>query len=115
MPKKKKTLKQKMQADQRRQTTTDVMVSSEKFTKDTTTKGNTQEHTPTSSSVSFSLPSSHAKKRPEVREERHHQSTSIAVDANEYSYLSKDLLKTSILTFLIVIAEIVIKFFFERG
>lgn len=107
MPKKKKTLKQKMQADQRRQPTTAVRTSSE----------NSPQTIPqpahTSASTSFSLPTTHAKKHRESREQA--RTTAIAIDTNEYAYLSKDILKTTLLTSLIVIAELVMKFFFERG
>jgi hypothetical protein len=106
MPKKKKTLKQKMQADQRRDVTKSVTTSHEPSP---STAAN-----PAASGVSFSIPAAHTKKHNE-RPVAQPRTTAIAIDTNEYTYLSKDLIKTSVLSLLIVVAELAIKFFFERG
>lgn len=114
MPKKTKTLKQKKQADQRRQVSPESSSAKASSAKKTThisqTMATTHVHQTT-----FSLPTTAIK--PSIHKTPVHasQATTIAIDTSDYSYLGKDLLKTGLLTIGIVVAELVFKLFFERG
>jgi hypothetical protein len=83
MPKKKKTLKQKIQSDQR------------------------QREPSNAQSYSLPTPATHVLEKT-VKPVRTH------VITTDYSYLSRDLSKTAILTGLIIIGELLIRFF-TRG
>lgn len=95
MPKKKKTLKHKLQTDKRRQETA---VSSETMQRDTAT---------------FSLPQSYIKKAPASSPRLADKPTVITTHA--YNYLGRDLLKTTLLTGSIIVIEILIRYYLERG
>jgi hypothetical protein len=113
MPKKKKTLKQKMQTDQRRQSDPKVLTSPNASNNTLpTASGHVERPTETASGM-FSLPTDYSKKNKETVATRTAQASAITISTNEYSYLGKDLLKTGFLTIIIVLAELVIKFVFE--
>ena len=111
MPKKKKTREQKIQADMRRQSPVSkpqVRVSDQQ--KQTTPT----EVTPQIQQATFSLSKEYTP--------RHHPGTpkdlvqeSQAIHTNSYKYLAPDLIKTVFLTSSIIVAELLIKFFAERG
>lgn len=100
MPKKKKTLKQKLQTDKRRQLTT---VSAD--------------HTEESvTSPTFSLPQDYIKTTSAKRTTIKHTPTQVTnIQTHEYKYLRRDLIKTSMLTTSIVVLEIILRYVFERG
>lgn len=92
MPKKKKTRKQKIVSDQRRQTS------------------------PTVSHVSKVTLSEHPKERPttpSIHPEQVVQKPTLshAIATNDYLYLSRDLLRIATLTGVIVIIELLLRFF----
>ncbi len=96
MPKKKKTLKHKLQTDKRRQ---DASVSSDPI----------QSESPT-----FSLPQSYMVKKPSPS--RTPASPKPAtITTHEYNYLRRDLFKTTLLTGSIIVIEILIRYYLERG
>ncbi|MGH7203897.1 MAG: hypothetical protein ACREHC_05630 [Candidatus Levyibacteriota bacterium] len=115
MPKKKKTLKQKMQADQLRQGNPKVVTSPPTPEPLHAAASGQEQRSPETQSGMFSLPTDYSKKHKETVKPHSMPVSTIAISTNEYSYLSKDLLKTGFLTIIIVLAELVIKFVFERG
>jgi hypothetical protein len=112
MPKKKKTRKQKMQTDQRRQMTQQLSPSQASVQTPVHADNEPQEATE-SHAGTFSLPKSFtftsAKKTQAVAAPQ--QRT--AIITNEYHYIGTDLLKTVLLTASIIIAELVIRFAFK--
>ena len=102
MPKTKKTLKQKRQADQRRHVTSTVISTSEKVV--TKTSG---QQLPDASAISFALPHPTSHKHVPVKEHPVKEKT-LAINTNEYSHVSRDLLKTTLLTVVIIVAELLI-------
>ena len=113
MPKKKKTREQKIQSERRRQTP--VSTPQLRATEQSVPKADTAEPTPQIQQATFSLPKEYiVKKHPGIpkgltQEETH------AISTRSYKYLGPDLLKTLSLTGFIIVAELLIKFFFERG
>lgn len=95
MPKKKKTLKHKLQTDKRRQETT---VGQESVQSETGT---------------FSLPQSYVAKKESPRKKI--TPTTQTISTHEYAYLGRDLLKTTLLTGSIICIEILIRYYIERG
>jgi hypothetical protein len=89
MPKKKKTRKQKMQSDQRRQT---ITISAQPI--------------PNHEKIERETPSPTTTVAPTAKPIVRH-----AILTGEYQYLSGDLLKTAVLTCSIVLAELLIHFF----
>lgn len=109
MPKKKKTLKQKLKTEQRHQVSTLDRNSEE---------ASSVENHASSESVgqTFSLPQSYLNSRQSGK--RNTSQTSVqttAIETHEYKYLGMDLLKTFLLTSSIVIVELILRFVFERG
>ncbi len=117
MPKKKKTRKQKLQADARRQMIPSVSSSSTPVlpAQEPTQPQETNER----SESTFSLPKSYTTKSPptkKLHEEKIHTSTqTVSIATHGYQYLAHDLRKTAFLTSAIVVAELLIRFIFERG
>jgi|SRR6185437_887913 len=104
MPKKRKTRKEKITHEQKRQRVHDSTSSIVSSTQTSTQ----QEPQSTSSSMTFSLPDI-KQKSPEVIKAKHSQPVNIST--NEYGYLSNDLTRTALLTGAIVFAELFIKLF----
>lgn len=115
MPKKKKSLKQKKQTDLRRQVVQEVTRSSVTTLNNPSSKESVQEPQTVTQSTTFTLPTTHTKAHARPIATPVSQSATITINTSEYNYLGKDLLKTGFLTVFIVVAEFVIKFFFERG
>ncbi len=115
MPKKKKTLKQKMQADQRRQGNPKVVTSLITPEHLQATASEHAQRSPETQSGMFALPTDYSKKHKEAMRSTITPASTITISTNEYDYLSKDLLKTGFVTIVIVLAELMIKFVFERG
>ena len=115
MPKRKKTLKEKKHADERRHVTHETTHLAG------TTSRNHQSHEMTPESIAaplgntFSLPTNHTQKHTKVPAVPVSRPTTVTISTNEYGYLGKDLLKTGFLTVFVVAAELMIRFFFERG
>jgi len=106
MPKKRKTKKEKMHLDQKKQTVqkvTEPVASSP--------KSETQERQESSTTgMTFSLPETQQKITQTSQKEKSSPQT-ISISTNEYGYLSNDLMRTALLTGAIVFAELVIKLF----
>jgi len=103
MPKKRKTRKEKLLHDQKRQTvhesTSSVVVSPK-----TETEQKQESVTP---AMTFSL--SATQEQPAKTPQK--KATTISISTDEYAYLSNDLMRTALLTVAIVFAELVIKLF----
>ncbi|MBA3723901.1 MAG: hypothetical protein H0W89_03320 [Candidatus Levybacteria bacterium] len=110
MPKQKKTLKQKMQTDVRRQASPSLSRHSETapISRETKTP-NPVEQAPIGT---FSLPTPYTKKQTKLRAIPHAHSpvSSAAINTNDYAYLRGDLLKTVIITSAIIIIETLVYF-----
>jgi hypothetical protein len=108
MPKRRKTRKDKMLLDQKRQTvheSTPSVVSSPQ-----TETHQQKEESVATGSMTFSLPETQHKTS-EVAQKPKAVTETITVSTNEYGYLSNDLMRTALLTGAIVFAELVIKLF----
>jgi len=109
MPKKKKTLKQKLKTEQRRQfPSIDSSLQDHSVAEDAVS--------PDLKEQTFSLPHSYTGNTVKTTRKvisTPMQATTIAT--NEYKYLGRDLLKTLFLTSSIIIVELVLRFIFERG
>lgn len=102
MPKKRKTRKQKISLDQKRQTVHEITPSVTTPQKIETQK--TEQETMTSG-VTFALPiTTHETQRQKVE--------AVTVSSNEYGYLGNDLMRTALLTSAIIFAELLIRLFF---
>lgn len=110
MPKLKKTRKQKMKTDQRRQVSSSMTTPSKSVEKATPEK---TQQTPERQSGTYSLSDSFSVKTKASAKQPIHQER--AVSTNEYKYLRGDLWKTIFLTSAIVVTELVIRFVVERG
>ena len=108
MPKKKRTRKQKIQTDQR-QVDHEVIVRDKQSQPTNPTSTKQQNAVP---GISFSLPTSYANKKVSAPLT---QPTTVAISTNEYTYLGKDLLKTGVLTSVIVIVECLIRFVYPMS
>ncbi|HVA96618.1 MAG TPA: hypothetical protein VND99_03105 [Candidatus Acidoferrales bacterium] len=109
MPKKRKTRKQKIHIDQKKQVVHEqapsVAVSQKKKTP------STEQQSPMPG-VTFSLSASNAPKQTAsiISKPR---SSAVAISTEEYGYLGIDLMKTAIVTGAIVITEIIIRILFR--
>lgn len=107
MPKKRKTLKQKISVDQKRQTVQNTTVSTDSshgvINKITQQKSIIQETT-------FSLPDNIKPVQNSIKTQK--EQTVKAITTADYDYLSNDLLRTALLCVAIVIAEILIRLFY---
>lgn len=97
MPKKRKTLQQKLHADQNRQTDYGEKQS----------VANPKSETSSSQQVTFSLPTSYS-----ASKQTHRSAPTVAISTDSYAYLGKDLLKTALLSCSVVIVELLIRYFF---
>jgi hypothetical protein len=113
MPKKKRTRKDKIHTDVRRQST-----SSADFPKKSvsTTRENDEQSKQAEPSIgTFSLPQEYTQNAPKKTAVRANQTIkTVAVDTSSYSYLRGDLLKTTFLTLTIVGAELFVYFFIMK-
>lgn len=110
MPKKKRTRKQKIQTSQRH-VDHDVMTTTEPL------QANSQESTKqenAATGVSFSLPTSYHHKQASPISSTH-TATAAAITTNDYGYLRKDLLKTGIVTAVIVTMECLMLFLYPMS
>lgn len=96
MPKQKRTRRQKMQTDKRRLTT------------------HSSEASASQQSVTFSLPQSYSAPSP-IAPTTSATLSHARIETGEYTYLRRDLSKTLALTSAIVIIEIFVRYFLERG
>ena len=107
MPKKRKTRKEKLQHDQKRQPvhseTKSIISSPKKETQQ-------QKQEAQTSGMTFSLPAKQ-QEAPKVTPPTKQSSTPISISHSEYGYLSNDLMRTALLTGAIVFAELFIKLF----
>ena len=101
MPKKRKTLKQKIQTEQKQHTVSETSVPT------VSTQHNTQVVQDVPTQTTFSLPTEHLA----TKTIKKPLQETITVATVEYDYLGKDLVKTALLTGAIVLAELVIKLF----
>lgn len=101
MPKKRKTRKEKMYVDQKRQIPLDVSVSTSQKN-DTSLPQKEQ---------TFSLPISHSILAL-AQNERAHKITVGPISTESYNYLGRDLIRTALLTGAIVLAEMLIRILF---
>lgn len=112
MPKKKRTRKQKIQADQKRQVSyhkTSEPSSQKAPSPSIPTNAPAEESQP----VSFSLPTS-LNNTPSTNTKLHTTSeVTNVITTSEYTYLRKDLVKTALLTGTIVFVELLIKLLFK--
>jgi hypothetical protein len=103
MPKKRKTLQNKILADQKRQmihkTESSVISSSQ----------TTVEQNQTKPGVTFSLPTSQGAVQKAVKP----QHEAITITTGEYGYLTNDLMRTALLTGAIVLTELLVKILFR--
>jgi hypothetical protein len=108
MPKKRKTRKQKIQFDQKRQAVHEIppVIASQK----NDTRSSPQ--TSTVPDVAFSLPRATEEKK-SAPETVTSKETVVTVPADDYGYLGIDLAKTAIVTCAIVVTEIVIRILFR--
>ena len=112
MPKKKKTLKQKLKAEQRRQFPTPDSSSVENSV--------IENHAQIPTEQTFSLPqsyldNSHKAKQKTAAMIQNARAQTLSIATHEYKYLGRDLAKTLFLTGSIIIVELVLRFIFERG
>lgn len=109
MPKKRKTRKQKMLTEQKKQAvheTVPLVDLSEKNAAPAT-------QLPASAQqITFSLPK-HYNNQTEHAKERKPAAAAVAISTSEYGYIGKDLMRTALLSGAIVIAEILIKMWFR--
>ena len=112
MPKKKRTRKDKIQTDVRRQTTsaTDLPKKSASTTREN--KEQTKQAEP--SIGTFSLPHEYTKDSKKAPVKSVQPIKTATIDTSSYSYLRGDLLKTSFLTLTIVGAELFVYFFIMK-
>lgn len=110
MPKLKKTRKQKMKTDQRRQVSTSMASPSKSVEKAAPERA---QQAPERRDGTYSLSDSFAVKTKASTKQTLQKETT--VDTNEYKYLRGDLWKTLFLTSAIVVTELVIRFAVERG
>jgi hypothetical protein len=109
MPKKKRTKKDKIQTDQRRQTSPSLgHTAKAAVTREVEKTPSVGEQT----SGTFSLSKEYS--GPTKRKTPMQTAQTVAISTSAYSYLRSDLLKTTILTSAIVIAELVIYFFIMK-
>jgi hypothetical protein len=107
MPKKRKTKKQKILHDNKRQTVPEVVSPLPSSSQKETQESAQQTVTP----ATFSLPV--ASEKPHTAPEKAKTTTpAVTVSTTEYGYLSTDLMKTALLTGAIVFAELLIRLFF---
>ena|SRR5579872_954327 len=105
MPKKRKTRKEKILLDHRKQALhEDVM------TVTTSTVNETQQAQVPASGMTFSIPTTQSKPS-EKSVTSKPVSQAITVTQSEYAYLSNDLMRTALLTCAIIFAELFIKLF----
>ena len=111
MPKKKKTRKQKILTEQRQNLKYHDLSSSSEMVSHEKKSVKTPAQEDTSGSFSVSLPQSYAA----VNHKESFVKTAGAatINTSEYGYLKKDLVKTAILTVLILVAEMLIHFFMK--
>jgi hypothetical protein len=108
MPKKRKTRKEKMLKDQKRQVvheTPHPVISSEK-------KETQKEQQTTSQNITFSLSTANTTVQSAPKKTKP-ATTATVISTDEYGYLGVDLLKTAIVTSAVVITEIVIRILFR--
>lgn len=113
MPKKKRTRKDKIQTDVRRQTTSATDLPKKSVS---TTRENKEQSKQAEPSIgTFSLPQEYTKDSSEKAPVKKVQQVKTAtIDTSSYSYLRGDLLKTSFLTLTIVGAELFVYFFIMK-
>jgi len=111
MPKKKRTLKQKQVADKRRSTihtgghTAPVTHTQHRVSPDSTLPAAPAETT----TGTFSLPTHYTTAKHSTHPLSRGTTTTIATD--EYGYLGKDLVKTALLTIIIIVVEVLLHLF----
>ena len=103
MPKKRKTRKEKIVTDQKRQ-----VVHQNESSIIPSSKNETHGTGENIQTVTFSLPTVQEKK-PATKP----ASQAVTISTNEYGYLTTDLMRTALLTISIVLAELVIKVVFK--
>jgi len=105
MPKKRKTKKEKMVLDHKRQAVHESV-----NTVTSSAMDETPQRQESQSSMTFTLPATQHKstEKPVITKP---SSQTITVTHNEYAYLSNDLMRTALLTCAIIFAELFIKFF----
>jgi hypothetical protein len=106
MPKRRKTRKEKLLHDQKRQT---VHESSTSVVSSPEIETQMQKQETVTPGMTFSLPET--QKPPQTPQKAKQPIQTITVSQNEYSYLSNDLMRTALLTGAIVFAELFIKLF----
>jgi hypothetical protein len=108
MPKKRKTKKEKLQKDHKRQVVHQAqpsVISSEQLGK------HTDQQIPTQG-MTFSIPTSNTEVQSAPRKTKPTQTTTV-ISTEEYGYLGVDLLKTAIVTCAVVITEVIIRILFR--
>jgi len=108
MPKKRKTRKQKISIDQKRQVVDEVSPFNESSPNNSTPLTQ-QEAVP--QGMTFSLPT-HFHPNQTIQKGRKITSESVVISTTDYGYLANDLIKTALLSVTIVIAEILIRLFY---
>jgi|ERR1700722_3848171 len=108
MPKKRKTRKEKILTGQKKQVVQNITPSIELSQRDSTPR--TQQST-MSQEMTFSLPT-HYKHSNEKRETVSPAKT-VAISTADYSYLGKDLIRTTLISSAVILAELLIKIWFR--
>ncbi len=107
MPKKRKTRKDKILTEQKRQVVQTItsMESSQKETTPLTQQSATQQ------GLTFSLPTNY--KQSNTKKETVSPIKTVAISTADYGYLGKDLIKTTLISSAVILAELLIKIWFR--
>ena len=109
MPKKRKTRKQKILNEQKRQVVHETLPSVELSEKQAAPLA---QQPITTQGLTFSLPTNYNTAH-SVQKEKKPVAASVVISTNEYGYIGKDLMRTALLSAAIVLAEMLIKMWFR--